>query len=192
MFIDTGEVVVEKWVKPPKLVKYENARLLSYNGDVLVCNFQFPLKYANNPFYINGKKILDEKDMIWGKRFFFKNRFYSLLEYYSIDDKITAYYIDVVLPPIIKKDIVLITDLKIDFWIMPDKKNYIILDEDELEEAIKENYFGKNELNACYRTMDFIKNKLEKDNFEGIFTDYETSGYEVWGRYEDLLLKGEI
>ena len=185
MFRDSKNIVIENWIKPPKLVQYQNARLLSYENNVLICNFLFPLKYSNNPFYINGEKILDEKDMFWGKRYFYADRFYSLLEYYSYDDKIMAYYIDISLPPFIEKDRIFITDLKIDFWIMADKKKYIILDEDELTDAMNEKLFNQKELDSCFETTDFIKKKLDHNNFEGIFIDYKTSDYKEWDRYKE-------
>ncbi|HOV13696.1 MAG TPA: DUF402 domain-containing protein [Spirochaetota bacterium] len=188
MFDGSKSIVVENWIKPPKLVQYENAKLLSYENNELICNFLFPGKYSNSPFFINGEKILESKEMYWGKRYFYSDRFYSLLEYYSIDDKITAYYIDISLPAYIESSRVFITDLKIDFWVMPDKKRYIILDEDELQDAISENLFSEIELMACYETVDFIKSKLDKNNFNGIFNDYKISHYKEWERYERYLI----
>lgn len=187
MFYDSEKITVENWIKPPKLVQYNNAKLLSYDKGILICNFLFPKKYSENPFFINGEKILNAKDMYYGKRYFYPDRFYSLLEYYSSDDKITAYYIDITLPPFITREKVFIADLKIDFWIMPDKKNYIILDEDELNDAIKEKLFSDAELEKCYQTTNFIRERLDKGDFDSIFQKYEVSDYKDWERYKKFI-----
>ncbi|OHD11499.1 MAG: hypothetical protein A2086_04970 [Spirochaetes bacterium GWD1_27_9] len=184
--MEEKEIVIENWIKPPKIIKYQNATLNSFTEELLVCSFNLPEKYAKNPFYINGREILKKEEMFWGKRFFYYNRFYSLREYYSKDNRLTAYYIDVCLPPLMKKNEVFIVDLKIDFWVMPDKVEFIILDEDELAEAIEKNLFFKEEIESCFDTVDFIKNKLNNKKFDDIFSNYKTSTYKEWKRYKEF------
>ncbi len=182
-------VVIENWIKPPKLVRYQNSTLLHYDKNHLVCTFLFPEKYSKNPFFINQEEILKPLDMFWGKRYFYKDRFYSLLEYYSFDNRLTAYYIDITLPPYIKKGEVFIVDLKVDFWVFPDKKRYIILDEDELDNAINDKLFDKEELLVCFETVSFIKDRLNKGEFDRIFKDYAKSSYKEWQRYGEYMSK---
>ena len=175
--------IFENWLKPPQVVHYSNASLLEHRDNCLVCRFDFPDKYAKNDFYIQGKKFLHKGEMTWGKRFFYTDRYYSLLEFYSETGKLTAYYIDITLPACIKKNNIYIIDLKLDFIILPDKKTYILLDEDELEEAVQNNYFDPDEINICLKTRDFIKNNLDKHTFDNIFKNFDKSSSKKWKRY---------
>lgn len=179
-------IVTENWIKPPKIVQYKTAEFLFYKDNILACQFYFNDKYLNNDFYVNGKKIFKKGDMFYGRRYFFEDRFYSLLEYYSIEDKLIAYYIDITLPPKIEEYVVWILDIKLDFFIMPDKKGFFIMDEDELLDSVKNNLFSKEELEVCNNTKNFILNKIKNNKFEEIFRDYEKGSYKDWKRYEYL------
>ncbi|MCG8570491.1 MAG: DUF402 domain-containing protein [Spirochaetes bacterium] len=179
-------IVKENWLKPPYLVQYTNSRLLKKKGKLLLCEFHFPQKYAQHDFYLNDKKVLSSGEMVTGKRYFWSDRFYSLLEFYSNRDKITAYYLDITLPCYFTQNEIYIVDLKLDFFIFPDKKTYILLDEDELEEAVLKKQFNHNELKSCYQTRDFIKKCLESNQFDKIFTNYQKSRSSNWKRYQLL------
>jgi len=179
-------IITENWIKPPKIVQYKTAELLFYEEKTLACQFYFNDKYLNNDFYINGQRIFKKGDMFYGKRYFFEDRFYSLLEYYSIDEKLVAYYIDITLPPKIKEDNVWILDIKLDFFIMPDKKTFFIMDQDELEDAINKNLFYFEEIEVCNKTKNFIIENLKNNKFDKIFTDYERGSYSDWKRYLNL------
>jgi predicted RNA-binding protein associated with RNAse of E/G family len=178
-------IVIENWIKPPKMVRYSNSVLDRFDNNELICRFNFPEKYRNNPFLINGKEILKKGEMMTGKRTFYSDRNYALLEYFSDDGRLTAYYIDITLPAILKRDSVTILDLKIDFWIYPDKINYIILDWNEFDDAVRDNLFSNEEITSCIITMDFIKKHLDNNNFDGIFTNYKRSSVNDWQRYKD-------
>jgi len=181
--------VVENWIKPPKIVQYTNSHLESYDGKTLICEFMFPQKYSFNDFYIYGEKVLNAGDMFYGRRFFYCDRYYSLLEFYSKDREITAYYIDLSLPALITKEDnykVVILDIKLDFFIMPDKKKYYLLDEDEYIRAIESGYFTDYEINACNRTKEFILDKILRGRFDDIFKDYEKTDYSEWDRYKNI------
>ena len=179
----SNKTVIENWIKPPNLVRYDNAKLDYYDSKSLVCKFLFPEKYSGSPFLIEGEKVLDKGEMFWGKRTFYSDRCYSLLEYFSNEDELTAYYIDLTLPAILTEESVLILDLKIDFWIMPDRKRFMILDWNEFDEAIKNNLFSEKEINICTKTVDFIKKSLENKRFDDIFLNYEKTSPEKWDRY---------
>jgi len=179
--------VYENWIKPPKIVKYSNSSLVSYDKEKLVCRFDFPDKYKNNSFYISGCKILDAGQMYWGRRTFYTDRFYSFLEYFSKSNELTAYYFDITLPSVIKKDNVLIVDLKIDFWVLPDKKTYILLDQNEFDEAVESKILYEDEITSCRNTTSLIKKFLDNKQFEKIFTDYEKGKYSDWLRYKEYL-----
>lgn len=183
------DIVVENWIKPPKIVQYTNSHLKSYDGKTLICEFMFPHKYSFNDFYIFGEKVLNSGDMFYGRRYFYCDRYFSLLEFYSKDRNITAYYIDLSLPALImKEDLykVAILDIKLDFFIMPDKKKHYILDEDEYKHAIDSGFFTGNEISACNRTKDFILRKIQSESFDLIFKDYEKTDASEWNRYADI------
>jgi predicted RNA-binding protein associated with RNAse of E/G family len=178
------KTVIENWIKPPVMVRYDNSILENFDGKTLVCEFNFPEKYSGNPFHIDGKKVLDKGEMFRGRRTFYSDRFYALLEYYSEDGNLTAYYIDITLPAIVRENNVLILDLKIDFWIMPDRQRYLILDWNEFDDAVKNNLFTEKEILCCTRTVDFIKNCLENKRFDDIFVNYEKTSPDKWDRYK--------
>lgn len=180
----SGEVVNEHWIKPPKVVHYTNAHILEYFDNTLICQFQFPDKYSTRDFYIGDIKVLKRHEMFYGIRYFYADRFYSLLEFYSKDGRLTAYYIDITLPAILEKDNVLIADLKIDFFIMPDKKTFYLLDEDELEEAKVKKLLSDEEISICNKVTEKIKSHIEGGNFDDIFTDYDKSSYKEWSIYD--------
>ncbi len=180
-------IVTENWIKPPKNVQYKTAEFLSYDNNVLICQFYFNDKYLNNEYYINGMKVFNKGDMFYGKRYFFEDRFYSLLEYYSLDDKLVAYYFDIILPPKIENFTVFVLDIKLDFLVMPDKKKFFLLDEDELEDAIKKGLFSKQELEIAYKTKNFFLDKLKNNKFKEIFTDYEKGCYKDLERYNNYI-----
>ncbi len=179
-------VVVEKWIKPPELVTYTNSRFISQDENTLVCEFLFPKKYYENDFYLLDKKVLSKGDLYRGKRTFYNDRFYSLLEYYSDSGELVAYYFDVSLPAkIISSSEVLILDIKLDFFFFTRDKSVYLLDEDELEDAIALKEFSEEELNACFRTRDFLLSCLKSGDFDRIFTDYERTSVDVWSRYNE-------
>ncbi len=177
--------IYENWIKPPKLVHYSNSIFECMTKEALICNFNFPEKYSKNDFYLFGKKVLNAGEMHHGKRFFFVDRFYSLLEFYSENNQISAYYFDLTLPAKIIDNNVYILDLKLDFFVLPDKKSYFLLDEDELEDAIKCNFFSNDEIEICLKTTNKIKNLIENDMFDNILTDFEHSNHSKWVRYSD-------
>jgi predicted RNA-binding protein associated with RNAse of E/G family len=187
MMENDSQMVIENWIKPPRIVQYSNSSLVSFDEEKLVCEFLFPEKYSKNPFFINGNLILNPGDMYRGRRTFYADRFYALLEYYSVENNLTAYYLDITLPPILQKESVLILDMKIDFWVFPDKENYIILDQNELDDAIKLKLFDFYEIESCRETTAFIKGLLDQKKFDEIFTSYKKSSYRDWERYSDYL-----
>lgn len=177
-------VITERWIKPPLLVTYQNSKLIVQNKDVLICEFFFSQKYYTKDFYLLGEKILKKGNLYRGRRYFFSDRFYSLLEYYSDEGKLAAYYFDITLPAKrINTNEVIILDMKLDFFVLSDKKTYFLLDEEELNEAVRANEFSEEELRACYRTTDFIEKALLHERFEDIFTKYERTSPNGWKRY---------
>jgi predicted RNA-binding protein associated with RNAse of E/G family len=97
--------------------------------------------------------------------------------------KLTAIYLDITLPAILKKDSVWIADLKLDFWIFPDLKRYILLDEDEWHEALEAKLFSQPEIDVCHQTVSQIRDCLEKGAYPEIFTGYTRSDASHWDRY---------
>lgn len=180
------QIVTEKWIKPPNLVVYTNSRLTYCKENTLLCEFNFPVKYQKNSYILLDREALLPGQMHSGKRYFYTDRFYSLLEYYDTEGNLTAYYLDLTLPAKIQEDQVLIADLKIDFFVFPDKKSYLLLDEDELEEAIEKGYFSDKEISACLETKDFIIKCIKEDKFDTIFTGYTRSDAANWPVYDTL------
>ncbi len=177
-------IIIENWIEPPEITQYRNAIFEKIENDTLVCNFRFPEKYSDNPFFVKGRRIFEPGQLFTGKRYFYPNRHYSLLEYYSKEGNLTAYYLDIVLPPKILLNKVYIVDLRIDFLVSADKQRYLILDEDEFEDAIRLKYYTPEEIDACVQTTKSIKKHLDSHNFDEIFEDYDISTYIEWERYK--------
>lgn len=182
-----SKTVIENWIKPPKLVTYHNATLISHEEDLLVCDFYFPKKYYTNDFYLQGEKVLEKGEMFRGRRYFYADRLYSLLEFYSDTGELKAYYFDLTLPAMLQEDSVLLLDIKFDFFVLADRKKFYLLDEDEFNEAVRCKMFSQTEIDACLRTVAFIKSALLCDNFERIFSDYEKSSWKEWARYREYM-----
>lgn len=181
------QIVTENWIKPPKLVTYKTSKLITQGSDTLVCEFLFPQKYYQKDFYLFGEKVLSKGDLYRGRRTFFADRFYSLLEYYSDTGELKAYYFDIILPPVLTENAALLLDIKLDFFVLADRKTFYLLDEDELDEAVRNDLFTKDEIEVCMRTTEFIRSALYKDKFESIFTDYEKTSYKEWARYNEYI-----
>ncbi len=177
-------IIIENWIEPPEITQYRNAEFEKMDNDVLICNFKFPEKYSDNPFFVKGRRIFEPGQLYRGRRHFYPNRHYSLLEYYAKDNSLTAYYIDIVLPAKILLNKIYIVDLRIDFLVSSDKQRYLILDEDEFEEAVRMKFYTPEEIEACIRTSEWIKSRLDAKDFDSIFKDYEISTYVEWERYQ--------
>lgn len=181
--ISRGSTIYECWIKPPLIVNYSNSKLISHEGDLLVCDFLFPKKYYENDFYVNGQKVLNKYEMYRGRRYFYSDRFYSLLEFFSDKGELKALYFDITLPAIIKEDSVIITDIKLDIFYLIDERKYFLLDEDEYEEAIRNNIYSQEEIDVCNETTAFIRDCILSDKIEDIFLNYRKSSPDKWDRY---------
>ncbi|HBD93334.1 MAG: hypothetical protein A2015_10540 [Spirochaetes bacterium GWF1_31_7] len=180
-----NETVIEYWIKPPKLVTYTNSKFISHEKNTLVCEFLFPKKYYEKDFYLNGQKVLHKNEMYRGKRFFYADRFYSLLEFYSDDNILKAYYFDISLPAIFNTNSVLVTDIKLDIFYLIETDTIFLLDDDEFNEAVRDNLFTKNEIEASEKTAHFIVSCILRNKINEIFTDYEKTDPSLWERYNN-------
>ena len=128
-----GELTFD-FVRPPDRHASVKSLLLDATNDIIVVALEYS---PSKPLDYLGKTVLDAGYL--GISFLFKDRPFIVGRVYRPDRTWTGYYVDVLEtvqweganPNTLKP----IKDLFLDLWIAPDGK-YIVLDEDELEEAI--------------------------------------------------------
>jgi len=70
-------------------------------------------------------------------------KWFNIVKVRNLRGEHTGYYCDITAPPKLLKDgSVEITDLFLDLWVSPDLR-YRVLDQDELEEALKEGWISE-------------------------------------------------
>lgn len=93
---------------------------------------------------------------IW---FVYRHKWYDVGKFYDRARNLVGYYCDIIksLNKLLRTPAKtnMITDLFLDLWITPEG-DYIVLDEDEIENAIKHGYLPKNLANQTYKQMDSL------------------------------------
>jgi len=115
---------------------------------------------------IFGKVIADSGYLaIW---FIYRHRCYDIGKFYDKDRKFIGYYCDIIQP--VRKlhrdrsKTTVITDLFLDLWITP-KQRYFILDEDELETALKGGYISPALADHARRQMRLLTRRVRTGRF---------------------------
>ncbi|MCZ6679549.1 MAG: DUF402 domain-containing protein [Candidatus Poribacteria bacterium] len=91
----------------------------------------------SNPIVIDGVTVLgDNFRVVW---FVFANRWYDVGKIYNLEEQLTGYYCDIIMPMERHETHYEITDLFLDLWVSLDVR-YQVQDEDEFEAAIQQNW----------------------------------------------------
>ncbi len=118
----------------PDRVSHFQQDLLHEDKDLIVTLQQVN---PSKPIVIDGVTVLgNDFTAIW---FVFANRWYDIGKIYDLDNKLTGYYCDIIMPMNRTKTHFEITDLFLDLWVSPDGR-YQLHDEDEFENAILHNW----------------------------------------------------
>jgi len=96
--------------------------------------------------------------------FQFFGKWFTIVKVRNLNGKHTGYYCDIVVPARLLDDGVELTDLFLDLWVSPDLR-YKILDEHELEEALKKGWITKELYKRAKTELQKLISRVEKGKF---------------------------
>ena len=118
----------------PDRVSYFQQSLLYEDSEAIVTSQQVK---PSNPIVIDDVTVLaDDFTAIW---FVFADQWYDIGKIYNLENQLTGYYCDIIMPMKRTETNFEITDLFLDLWVSPDG-SYQLHDEDEFESAIRNNW----------------------------------------------------
>jgi GrpB-like predicted nucleotidyltransferase (UPF0157 family)/predicted RNA-binding protein associated with RNAse of E/G family len=92
-------------------------------------------------------------------------KWFNVVKVRNLRGRHTGYYCDIATPPKLLKDgSVELTDLFLDLWVSPDLK-YKVLDEEELEDALKNGWISKGLYETAKRELQKLVAMVEKRKF---------------------------
>ena len=126
---------------------------------------------VERPQRVLGRVIADSGFLaIW---FLYRNRWYDVGKFYDRQRNLVGYYCDIIKPlnKLLRTPVKTsrITDLFLDLWITPEG-DYVVLDEDEFEEALDHGYLPKNLADQARKQMDSLIQKVKAGRFPPPFT----------------------
>jgi predicted RNA-binding protein associated with RNAse of E/G family len=91
-------------------------------------------------------------------------RWFAVDKVWNLQGEHTGYYCDIVMPPRLKGDWLELTDLFLDLWVSPDLR-YRILDEDELEDALRKGWIEKEIYDKAREELQKLIGLVESKRF---------------------------
>lgn len=158
------------YIRLPDKIAELNTELLYENKDILIVKSK--LINPSKDLILENKTVLRKGfDAIF---FEFKREYYGIAKIYNRKKEFTGYYCNINTPVKRFENGYQTTDLFLDLWVYPDGKQYIILDEDEFEDALKENWIDEKLTQKAKRSLEQIINIVKNDKFPPKFVkDYE-------------------
>ncbi len=157
-----GELTVD-YLRPPNRRVSIKSLLLNVTNEILVAAHKYS---PSKPVRYSGEMVMDVG--YWGIGFAFKDRPFVVGRVYRPDGTWTGYYIDVSEPVHWEASdpntLEPITDLFLDLWIAPGGK-YMVLDEDEFEEAINLGYLTRKQGIHARRVLAELIHATERGKF---------------------------
>lgn len=127
------KVVIHYYRPPSGLEIYEQVLLLD-EPDVKVTLLP---RYQGPPVRVDGRTILEETaPVLW---FTFPERWHDIGRFHRADGSVSGLYANILTPVVFEDDYWETTDLFLDLWMPPDGA-LRVLDEDELEHALAEEW----------------------------------------------------
>ena len=180
------------------MIKMENKltkRFVDTRGEQVITKKQFMWKEINDNNFIGDISLLNmiETKNKWemvredGKEVcildsgykwlgvYPKDETYAITGLYDKDNKLVEFYFDMTKENGRENNKPYIVDIYLDLVITPDNMK-IVLDEDELEDALNQNILGKEEYNLAYETLEKLQNKYSTnediEKLKNIFDRY--------------------
>ncbi len=151
------------YLRPPNRRVSVKSQLLEANSDTIVVAHAYS---PSKPVIYSGEIVLDVG--YWGIWFLFKNRSFDAGRVYRPDRTWMGYYVDVLEPVQWKgsdpSTLEPITDLFLDLWIAPDG-NYMVLDEDELEDAVNRGYLTSKQADHARSVLQELVMATQRGEF---------------------------
>jgi predicted RNA-binding protein associated with RNAse of E/G family len=121
---------------------------------------------VSSPRRMFGKTVVDTGfTAIW---FVYRDRWYDIAKFYDQAGRFTGYYCDILKPQrklLLSRDrTTTLTDLFLDLWITPSGK-YVILDEDEFQNAVTQGYISKTLANEARKHLNFLIRQVKRGRF---------------------------
>ncbi len=121
---------------------------------------------VERPQRVLGRVIADSGFLaIW---FLYRNTWYDVGKFYDRQRNLVGYYCDIIKPlnKLLRtpEKTSRITDLFLDLWITPEG-DYVVLDEDEFEEALEHGHLPKNIADQARKQMDSLIQKVKARRF---------------------------
>ena len=101
-------------------------------------------------------------------KYLFYDQCFSIMEIHDITDKLLGYYVDISTP--VRKDEgeYFLDDLILDLWIYPDQ-TYLVLDEEEWQQAVQGGLVSKEIQSIANRTLARLKKEIHAGKFPGAY-----------------------
>lgn len=157
-----GDLALD-FIRPPDRRTALRMLLLDATDETIVAAYQFR---PSKPVQYHGEIVLGAG--YWGIWFLFKDRSFDIARVYRPDGTWTGYYVDVLEPVRWKASnpttLEPVVDLFLDLWIAPDGK-YIVLDEDEFDEAIGLKRITQAQADHARRVLQELREATERGEF---------------------------
>lgn len=146
----TAKTVIHYFRPPDRALDIE-AELLYQDDEVIVTSHI--LSEVSEPLVISGEIVIDN-----GYRAVFaeyRNQWHDVAKVFRPDgaEAFTGYYADINTPSEERPDGYWTKDLFLDLWIPPDLSSITVLDEDEFDEAVRQNWISAQEAERAREEM---------------------------------------
>lgn len=157
-----GELTFE-FIRLPNRRASQPSLVLQATDDTIVLAHELS---PHRPVEYLGQTVMDVGH--WGVWFLFNGRPFDVGRIYRPDRTWTGYYVDVLEPVRWEgsdpNTLAPITDLFLDLWIAPDGK-YMVLDEDEFEEAISSGHLTGEQIAHARRVLQELIAATQRGEF---------------------------
>ena len=128
-----------------------------FNGSV--CYLK--MKDVEKPLFVNDNICLLDNGYEWLK-IYPDNEHYALTAMFDDNRNLIQWYFDIIKMSGLDNNIPFVDDLYLDLVITPDGK-FIVLDEDELKDALDKKEITDEDFNLAYEYLEDTKNKFENN-----------------------------
>jgi predicted RNA-binding protein associated with RNAse of E/G family len=144
---------------PEEVDEWEHELLLD-NQEMIVSEFIF--SGLPRPSVLDGRIVTENGYR--GILFEFVNDWFEIIKIWNHDGGFVGYYCNINAPPVRFDGGYEITDLFLDLWVFPDME-YIVLDEDELLEAVERNWINVSLKEKAQEVLSKLMEMVETGEF---------------------------
>lgn len=123
-------MVSVRYIRRGKEPREWKQKLLADTEEMIISSFRFRLQKPFSSF--NGRVLIESG--YYGVLFDLWDQWFNVVKVFDENKRLEGYYSDIRTPPERKEDGYVAEDLFLDYWVDLDG-NYMVLDEDEFEEA---------------------------------------------------------